>query len=152
MTDRTSGPPKSVATTTALTSASTPDAVPGFRFSPLDVGGEAETRPSGETASDAAEVRGALLGERARAFLGVLALENGHAELRVETERLVLVQTLALADGAQDRLDGERAVRRDHRGQFERLVERLAVRDDVPDEPDFLRLGCLDVPSGQQQI
>src|SRR6478609_4244899 len=96
MTDRTSGPPKSVATTTALTSASTPDAVPGFRFSPLDVGGEAETRPSGETASDAAEVRGALLGERARAFLGVLALENGHAELRVETERLVLVQTLAL--------------------------------------------------------
>ena len=37
-------------------------------------------------------------------------------------------------------------------GDLERLVQRLAVWHDVPDQADLLGLGCVDVAAGEQQV
>src|SRR4051812_1678449 len=138
MTDKASGPPYPAATTTALmlwpTTASS--IVIPFRAAELPT----------------LEVRLPLLGERAGAFLGILALEDGEAQLGLEAEGVVLGQALGFADRAENGLHGERPVRRDRPGEPEGPVERLPVRDHMPDEPDLLRLGRLDVPAGEQEV
>jgi uncharacterized protein with PQ loop repeat len=64
------------------------------------------------------EHRGALLRERARSFLGVLAAEHRHADRALDGERVVLRQALGLADRAQDGAHGDGPVGRDQVREF----------------------------------
>src|SRR5207245_4312808 len=73
------------------------------------------------------EVGFALLGERARAFLGVFGGEDGPADLELAGEPVDLGHALGLAHRLLDRLHRQRAVVADHRGQLERHLERLPV-------------------------
>ena len=67
-------------------------------------------------------------------------------------ERLVLAHVLGLVQGLQDRLDRERAVGGDRRGDLARLVECLAVGHDVADQADLLGLGREDVLAGEEDV
>src|SRR5690349_4515382 len=51
-----------------------------------------------------------LLLERPRSFFRIVADEHLDADLRVDLERVVLVQAFGLADRLEDGLHGERAV------------------------------------------
>ena len=82
-----------------------------------------------------------LLQEGPRALLGVVGGEDGGADLGVVGPAVLLVLALGVAHRLEDRLDGERAVGGDHVGELVGLGERLAVRDDVADEPELLGLG-----------
>ncbi len=93
--------------------------------------------------SAALEFRRALFGEGSGAFLRVGALEDLDAEGGVDLECLFLVHAFGVADGLQDRLDGEGAVGGDEVGEFEGLVEGLTVGDDVPMRPISLASGAL---------
>src|SRR4051812_42332896 len=86
------------------------------------------------------ELRRALLGEGLGALLGVVRREDRPADVELDLQRLVLRERLGRTYRALDGLDGERSVGPDHRRDLERLVERLAVGDDVADEPDLLGL------------
>jgi len=99
-----------------------------------------------------AELRPALLGERARAFTRVLAGEHRHAQARLLGERLVLGQALGFPDDPQDGAHRDRPVGRDRLRDLQRLAQCLAVRHDVADQPDRQRLGRGDVPAGEQQV
>src|SRR5215468_5052881 len=100
----------------------------------------------------AAELGLALLGERPRALLWVLAAEHCHADPGLGRERVVLGHALGLPDRPQDRPHRDRAVRGDLLRDLQRPGQRLAVRDDVADQADLQRLGRADQPPGQQQL
>ena len=62
------------------------------------------------------------------------------------------MQALGLVDRAQDGLHRQWPVGRDHLGDLECLVQRLAVGHDVTDQSHLECLGGGDVPAGQQQL
>jgi hypothetical protein len=62
------------------------------------------------------ELRSALLGKRARAFLGAVVQEHRDAELGVDLERLVLVHALGFPDRADHRLHGDHHAGADPQG------------------------------------
>ena len=94
----------------------------------------------------------AFFGEGAGALFGVLAAEDRHADLGLDLEGVGLGQALGLADGAQDRSDCYRAIRRDRVGDLEGLGEGLAVGDNVADQADLEGFGAGDVAAGEQQV
>src|SRR5690606_12537534 len=106
----------------------------------------------GAGGSAALEVRGALLLEGPRTFLRVLGAEDVPAVGELVLECLVVAHAVGLAQGAQDRLHGERAVLADGLADLARLVERRAVVDDVADQPQVECLVGADVATGEQQV
>ena len=104
------------------------------------------------TRSAALEVGGALLGERARAFLGVVGPEDGLPVLELVGKRFLLGHAVGFAQGAEDGLDRERAVVVDRLCDLERLRERVTVGHDVADEADPRCFFGGDVLGGEEDL
>src|SRR6266508_1813191 len=123
---------------------------------PLDdatrAGVSAHAAGCGVEGSFALEVGAALGGEGSGAFAGVPGGEDCCAQAGVDLEGVVLGHALGLAHGPQDRLYGERPVRRDQLGQLERAVQRRTVRHHVADQTVRQRFASGDVPAGKQQV
>src|SRR5262245_49994615 len=80
---------------------------------------------------------GPLLEEGLRTLSSVLRTHDLHADLELALEGVLLAQGVAGQHRGLDAADRQRAVGRDAIGELPGPGQRLAVRHDVPDEPDL---------------
>src|SRR5437870_5765938 len=81
--------------------------------------------------------RGALLGERLGALLGVLGLEDRAADLLLELVRFFEVEGEAAQHALLGGLDGEGGIGRDAPGPLVGPLHQLVARDDLVDEAEL---------------